>query len=77
MQSVFTLNSQILEKLSTKQGSFSLLLQIFNGQEVRRAYSVCSSPFVDANPAVAVKRVEGGLMSNHLNDNLKQGIRPN
>ena len=60
-------------EIEYKAGQFFTVIADINGQEVRRAYSVCSSPFVDANPAVAVKRVEGGLMSNHLNDNLKAG----
>lgn len=56
-----------------KSGQFFTVIATINGQEVRRAYSLCSSPYTDANPAVAVKRVEGGLMSNYLNDNLQAG----
>ncbi|MCI0751377.1 MAG: ferredoxin--NADP reductase, partial [Flammeovirgaceae bacterium] len=41
--------------------------------DVRRAYSLCTSPFVDENPAVTVKRVDNGLMSNWLNESLKVG----
>ncbi len=59
--------------INYKAGQFFTVIADINGKEVRRAYSVCSSPFVDANPAVAVKRVDGGLMSNHLNENLKAG----
>ncbi len=43
------------------------------GKEVRRAYSLCTSPFIDKDLAVTVKRVENGLMSNWLPDNLKAG----
>ncbi len=56
-----------------KAGQFFTIIADVDGKEVRRAYSVCSSPFVDPNPAVTVKRVEGGVMSNYLNDNLSGG----
>jgi len=56
-----------------KSGQFLTLIVPVQGKEVRRAYSLCSSPFVDDDLAVSVKRVENGLMSNWLPDNLKQG----
>lgn len=61
------------ETISYKSGQFLTVIVNVNGKEERRAYSLCSSPFVDAHPAVTVKRVEGGLVSNHLNDNVKAG----
>lgn len=54
-------------------GQFITLIQHVEGQKIRRAYSLCSTPYEDANPAVTVKRVSGGLMSNHVNDNVKAG----
>lgn len=60
-------------KLSYKSGQFLTLIAHVNGKEVRRAYSLCSSPFVDERMAVMVKRVDGGLMSNWLPDHLKKG----
>ncbi len=60
-------------KISYKAGQFLTLISNVNGKEVRRAYSLCSSPFVDSDLAVTVKRVEKGLMSNWLPDNLKAG----
>lgn len=54
-------------------GQFITLIQTVNGKKIRRAYSLCSTPFEDAFPAVTVKRVEGGMMSNHVNDVLKAG----
>ncbi|MEQ8927650.1 MAG: ferredoxin--NADP reductase [Fulvivirga sp.] len=61
------------EKISYKSGQFLTLINEIDGKEVRRAYSLCSSPFVDEDLAVTVKRVEGGLMSNWLPDNLDAG----
>lgn len=57
-----------------KSGQFLTLIIPVNGKEVRRAYSLCSSPFVDEDLAVTVKRVDGGLMSNWLADHLKVGL---
>lgn len=60
-------------KISYKSGQFLTLIIPIQGKEVRRAYSLCSSPFVDEDLAVTVKRVDNGLMSNWLPDNLKTG----
>ncbi len=54
-------------------GQFITLITNIDGQSVRRAYSLCTSPLVDEYPAVSVKRVENGTMSNHLNNSLKAG----
>jgi ring-1,2-phenylacetyl-CoA epoxidase subunit PaaE len=64
---------QPASKINYKSGQFLTLIANINGKDVRRAYSLCSSPFVDADLAVTVKRVEKGLMSNWLPDNLKAG----
>lgn len=60
-------------KINYKSGQFLTLIAPVQGKEVRRAYSLCSSPFVDDDLAVSVKRVDNGLMSNWLPDNLKAG----
>lgn len=60
-------------KINYKSGQFLTLIVPVEGKEVRRAYSLCSSPYVDSDLAVTVKRVEKGLMSNWLPDNLKVG----
>lgn len=54
-------------------GQFLTLLLTLNGEKVRRSYSLCSSPHTDSSPAVTIKRVPGGLVSNWLIDNIKQG----
>jgi ring-1,2-phenylacetyl-CoA epoxidase subunit PaaE len=62
-------------KISYKSGQFLTLIIPVQGKEVRRAYSLCSSPFTDGDLAVTVKRVDKGLMSNWLPDNLKAGSK--
>ncbi len=43
----------------------------FEGEELRRSYSICTRP--GAGLKVAIKRVDGGAFSNWANDNLKPG----
>lgn len=59
--------------ISYMAGQFLTLIQDIEDKPVRRAYSLCTSPVVDEDLAVMVKRVKGGLMSNHLNDAIKPG----
>lgn len=54
-------------------GQFLTLVLNINGQSVRRSYSICTSPTSLPEIGVCVKRVEGGLVSNHLVDTLKIG----
>src|SRR5688572_8075260 len=63
------------ENIKYKSGQFLTLIISVKGKEIRRAYSLCSSPFVDKDMAVMVKRVDDGLMSNWLPDNLKKGTK--
>lgn len=60
-------------KLKYKSGQFLTLITTAQGKEIRRAYSLCSSPFLDDHLAVMVKRVDNGLMSNWVPDHLKKG----
>lgn len=60
-------------KISYRSGQFLTLIVPIQGKDVRRAYSLCSSPFVDSDLIVSVKRVDNGLMSNWLPNNLKAG----
>lgn len=59
--------------LDYKAGQFLTLIANVDGADVRRSYSLCTSTLTDEHPAVTVKRVEGGKMSNFLADSLKVG----
>lgn len=61
------------ESFEYEPGQFITIIKEVNGKKIRRAYSLCTTPFEDENPAVTIKRVEGGAMSNDLNDNAKAG----
>ena len=59
--------------LPYQAGQFLTLVIPVEGKEVRRSYSLCTSPAVDPHPSVTVKRVASGQVSNYLNDTLKPG----
>ncbi|QCK14081.1 ferredoxin--NADP reductase [Mangrovivirga cuniculi] len=56
-----------------KPGQFLTLISDINGEEIRRSYSLCTYKEIDEYPAVTVKRVQGGKMSNYLNEALHIG----
>lgn len=55
-----------------RAGQYLTVRAQIDGQEVRRSYSICSSPAENAL-RVAVKAVDGGLFSNYANTQLKAG----
>jgi ferredoxin-NADP reductase len=54
-------------------GQFFTLAATVGGETIKRAYSASSSALDTESVAVTIKRVEGGRMSNHLNDFAKAG----
>ncbi len=65
--------SNLANEFTYKAGQYLTFAIVINGEEVRRSYSVCSSPVTNANPTIAVKQVENGRMSTYLNTELKWG----
>lgn len=63
----------IHEALHYLSGQFLTVIPVINGQKVRRSYSFSSSPKTDNSPAITVKRIPGGLVSNFLCDEVKVG----
>jgi len=53
-------------------GQYLTLKADIKGNDVRRAYSICTAPS-EAGVGVSVKQVEKGLMSTYLNKNIKAG----
>jgi ring-1,2-phenylacetyl-CoA epoxidase subunit PaaE len=60
------------EQFEFLAGQYLTLKFLVHGKDERRAYSMCSAPHED-EIAVTVKRVKGGIVSNHIADNLKVG----
>ncbi len=68
----FTVPPALQEKFNYIQGQYITLRTTINGEDVRRSYSVCSSP-LDNELRVAVKKVEEGAFSTYANEFLKSG----
>jgi ring-1,2-phenylacetyl-CoA epoxidase subunit PaaE len=54
-------------------GQYLTLKVDLGGESLRRAYSLCSSPLVDADLAVTVKSVKDGRVSRFVNEQLQSG----
>ncbi len=68
----FEIPAELKGEYAFTAGQYLTLAFDINGAEERRAYSLCSSPS-EAILRVAVKEVEGGKVSTHINRNLKVG----
>ena len=69
---LFEVPDAIKKDFAFKQGQSLTMRTFLNEEEVRRTYSICSSP-MDDEWRVAIKKQEGGLFSNFANDKLKEG----
>ena len=69
---VFDVPEDLKNTFRFNQGQSLTMRTHLNGEEVRRTYSICSSPF-DNEWRVAIKKVDGGLFSTHANEQLKKG----
>lgn len=62
------------EQIKYKAGQFiTVIVPADEGKKVRRSYSMSTSPHTDTAVGITVKRVENGLVSNYLLDNVKKG----
>jgi ring-1,2-phenylacetyl-CoA epoxidase subunit PaaE len=68
----FTVPEELKETFQYTQGQFLTLKFQIKGQEVRRSYSMCSSP-LEENLTVTVKKVKSGVVSCYIHDNLQPG----
>lgn len=69
----FDVPYELYDTFNYKPGQYLTLKFNINGEEVRRSYSLCSSPALEEPLRIGVKRVKDGLVSNHINDNVKAG----
>ncbi len=68
----FEVPENLKENLRFEHGQHLILRKDIDGEEVRRTYSLCTSPDEDIWK-IAIKRIPGGLFSNYANDSLKTG----
>lgn len=69
----FDVPYELYEIFNYKPGQYLTLKFTIKGEEVRRSYSLCSSPVIEEPLRIGVKRVKDGLVSNYINDHLKVG----
>ncbi|MBB6110785.1 ring-1,2-phenylacetyl-CoA epoxidase subunit PaaE [Mucilaginibacter lappiensis] len=62
-----------LKKVKYLAGQYLTLIFRINGRRYIRPYSFSSAPGIDSNIEVTVKRVTGGIVSNHIHDKLSVG----
>lgn len=63
---------ELKDEFAYTQGQYLTLKFQINGDEVRRAYSMSSSPLED-ELAVTVKRVPKGVVSSHIHERIREG----
>jgi ring-1,2-phenylacetyl-CoA epoxidase subunit PaaE len=68
----FEVPAELEDLFRFQAGQYLTLRRWFNGEELRRNYSLCSAP-QDGHLRVAIKRVSGGIFSSWANENLKVG----
>ena len=70
---VFSIPETLSETFRYEAGQFLTLQVRHEGQRLFRCYSLASSPAVDPEHKVTIKRVEDGRISNWINDEVKPG----
>ena len=68
----FEIPSELHEAFKFRQGQHLTLKADIKGEDVRRSYSLCSSP-IENQWKVAVKQIPGGKFSTYINESLKTG----
>ena len=71
---LFDVPASLTEQFKYKPGQFITLKFPYEGETLQRCYSMSSTPTIDTGLRVTVKRVDGGLGSNWICDNLRAGI---
>ncbi|MCB0457485.1 MAG: phenylacetic acid degradation protein, partial [Flavobacteriaceae bacterium] len=68
----FNIPKELQHEFSFQQGQHLTLKAILDGKDVRRSYSLCSSP-LEGIWRVAVKEIPGGVFSTYVNESLTAG----
>jgi len=68
----FSIPEELKSVFKYKQGQYLTLRTTINDEDLRRSYSLCSSP-VDNEWKVAVKQIPEGKFSTFVNETLKKG----
>ncbi len=69
----FEVPDTLKQEYTYKQGQYLTFKFYINNEELRRSYSICSSPLEENELRVAIKKVKDGRMSSYINDKIKIG----
>ena len=69
----FEVPSELQKEYSYIHGQHLTLKLIIDGKEIRRSYSLCSSPMMKEPMRVAVKQTKDGYGSKYINERVKVG----
>jgi 3-ketosteroid 9alpha-monooxygenase subunit B len=70
---VLEIPEEIADRFAYRAGQFLTFRITVDGERLVRCYSLASSPDADREVKVTVKRIEGGRVSNWMNDQLRAG----
>lgn len=68
----FEITSNLKDTFTYTQGQYLTIKKVIDGVDIRRSYSLCSSP-LDNKWKVAIKQIPGGAFSSYANTQLKAG----
>lgn len=68
----FDIPQELQQTFAFTQGQYLTLRKVINGEDVRRSYSLCSSP-LENEWKVAIKEISGGIFSTYANNELAEG----
>lgn len=69
----FLVPEELREEYRYKHGQYLTFRFHFDGEDIRRSYSICSAPHEVGELRVAVKKVKGGRVSTFINENTSPG----
>lgn len=69
----FAVPSPLRDTFGWRAGQHITLRFLIEGRERRRSYSISEAPLGDGPLRITVKRVRGGLVSNHINESGRPG----
>lgn len=69
----YVLNPLQPSQFKYQAGQFLTFLFRHTGKELRRSYSLCTSPHTDSDPAILVKKVYNGEISRYMHDTWRIG----
>lgn len=73
VQIEFEIPNSLKDEFHFVAGQYLTIKHMFNGEEVRRDYSICSSPTRNKTIQVGVKEVPNGVFSTFVNKELRAG----